>query len=609
MFISPSFTFGLFIVVSAYNGLSLIHTIVLLILWFILTQGTEAKMILLCVVLLGYLAIVHAIKLPDEITTCAKVINHYETGGVIEIKKQRFRTFEPIDRHVSSLCATFSIKSKPHYLRVSLDPLTRAQQASRQMGTITFKNNFEAKSHNLEVIKKDLKDFIFPDRDDDMFWMIHHSGLWMSSLISILSSTLNLFLKKEKVNLIMHSLLVGFSWLMWDQRTCRLLLLSCARLLKFPHQKAQGLSFIVLILMFPYSIISLSFLFPFIIFILKSCRFKLFDQWLILIAFQQAMFATWSMILLFSYSFIGQLLWWGHMFHRVLPQFQLLHFMSRNLNDIHNILKVPGGLRPGTFFTCLGCLALTQRCKFLRLMSVIFLMLWMIQPYRWLPQVHFINVGQGHATLFKHKHHYVLIDTGKQSHSFYLKYYLNYHHVKTLNALLITHDDEDHSGGVKTLFEEHFFATVFPHKTSWSSPHWSITSLLEQQYEESNEDSGIYLIQLPKLNILITGDAYHEQEKQLINMYHDLKVDVLLAGHHGSKTSTHPDFLSHINPKLVIISAQSSIYGHPHKETLRTLHKQQVISYQLEKEGDISIYCFPWFNLVLSSGGGFAIMR
>jgi competence protein ComEC len=609
MFISPSFTFGLFIVVSAYNGLSLIYILILILLWFILTKGTEFKMILLCVTLLGYLAIVHAIKLPNELTACAKVITHYDSGGVMEIKQQRFRTFEPIDRHVSSLCATFTMKDNDHYLRLSLDPLTRAQQASRQMGTITFKKLIETKTHAIEVLKKDIRDFIFPERDDDMFWMIHHSGLWISSFISILASTLNLFLKKEKVNLLIHVMLVCFSWLMWDQRTCRLLLLSCARLLKFPHQKAQGLSFIVLILMFPYSIISLSFLFPFIIFILKSCHFKSFDQWLILIAFQQTMFASWSMILLFSYSFIGQLLWFSHMIQRFFPQFQILHFISRNLNDIHKLFQVPGGFNSGTFFACLGCLALTQRFKLLRQISVIFLILWMIQPLRWLPQVHFINVGQGHATLIKYKHHQVLIDTGKQRHSFYLKHYLHYYHVKNLNALLITHDDEDHSGGVKTLFEEHFISTVFPHKTSWSSPYWSISSLLEQRYDESNEDSGIYLVQLPKLKLLITGDAYHEQEKQLMNMYHDLKVDVLLAGHHGSKTSTHPDFLSHIDPKLVIISAQSSIYGHPHQETLRTLHKQQVLSYQIEKEGDIILYCFPWFNLVLSSGGGFAIMR
>jgi competence protein ComEC len=605
---NPSLVFALFIIIGAFNGISNIFVFLLLLTWFILTKGSDFKYIMLSILCIGYLSFVHAIRLPNHIITCAKVITHYESGGILEIHKQRYRTFDSLEPNLSSFCATFSIKENSNLIRKSLDPITRAQSASRIMGSIKFKDISNVNFGQIERFKSNIRNLIFPEKDDDMFWMIHHSGLWLSSLLSIISSFLNLFFKKNKVNLTIHAIIGFFSWLMWDQRTIRLLLLSCARLLKIPHQKAQAWVFIIILLMFPYSIVSLSFLFPFVLFVVKSCRFKRIDYWIILIAFQQTVFASWSLVFIFSYSILGHLLWWSHLIQAMFPHLDVLNTISNVLKEIHHMFKISGGISGGTFFAFLGLVALTHRLKYWRLLTISVLTLFMIQPLRWLPQAHFINVGQGHATLFRYQAS-VLIDTGKANQSHYLKYYLNYHTVKSLDALIITHDDEDHAGGVDSLIEEKYISSIYPHKTTWSSNHWSITSLLDKRYEESNEDSGIYFIQLPNLKILVTGDAYHEQEKQLINLYHDLKVDVLLAGHHGSKTSTHPDFLAHINPKLVIISAQSSIYGHPHKETLRTLFKHQVLSYQLEEVGDLSIYCFPWFNLVLSSGGGFAIMR
>ncbi len=51
------------------------------------------------------------------------------------------------------------------------------------------------------------------------------------------------------------------------------------------------------------------------------------------------------------------------------------------------------------------------------------------------------------------------------------------------------------------------------------------------------------------------GDAGWEAEYQLMKEYPDLKVDVLVLGHHGSKHSSSYDFLSTLKPKLVVASA------------------------------------------------------
>lgn len=606
---NPSLVFALFLVVGAYNGVSTRVVSLLIVIWVIFTKGRDVSYILLAIILLSYLNLVHAIEVPSHQTSCAQVITHYDQVGILEINKQRFRTFDSIQPNLTKICATFSIKKSVSYKRISMDPLTRALNSQRIVGTISINDISYEKTSVLLPIKTQIKDIIFPDREDDLFWMIHHSGLWISSFLSIISSLLHLFLKQKKVNSILHGIVCGFAWLSWDPRTSRLLMLSCARLLNIPHHKAQGWIFVLLLLIFPYSVISLSFLFPFVLYVVKSCQIKRLNQWIIMIALQQFVFASWSIILILAYSSIGQILWWAQLIHRLFPQFDLLSILSKLLNYLHNYFRMNGGLSGGGFFTILGLIALTHQFTIWKRISMGLILVLMIQPIRWFPQVHFINVGQGHATLIQHNYQSVLIDTGKRNQSGYLKHFLNFKHVKSLHALLITHDDEDHRGGVEILIEEKMIQSTYPHKTSWISKSLSITSLLDVRFEESNEDSGIYFVQLPKLTILITGDAYHQQELQLINMYHDLKVDVYLAGHHGSRTSSHPDFLAHIDPKLVIISAQSSMYGHPHKETLRTLFKQQIMSYQLEQVGDISIYSLPWFNLVLSSGGGFAIMR
>jgi competence protein ComEC len=60
------------------------------------------------------------------------------------------------------------------------------------------------------------------------------------------------------------------------------------------------------------------------------------------------------------------------------------------------------------------------------------------------------------------------------------------------------------------------------------------------------------------------GDAGWATEYQLLQEYPDLKVDVLILGHHGSKHSSAYDFLAHFKPKLAVASAGfDNRYGHP----------------------------------------------
>jgi len=72
------------------------------------------------------------------------------------------------------------------------------------------------------------------------------------------------------------------------------------------------------------------------------------------------------------------------------------------------------------------------------------------------------------------------------------------------------------------------------------------------------------------------GDAGWETEYQLLRQYPELKVDVLVLGHHGSRNSSVYQFLQHYRPKLAIASAgRFNRYGHPSSVTqarLQALH-------------------------------------
>ena len=102
-----------------------------------------------------------------------------------------------------------------------------------------------------------------------------------------------------------------------------------------------------------------------------------------------------------------------------------------------------------------------------------------------------------------------------------------------------------------------------------------------------NNDSIVLYGKLLHTSFLFTGDL-EEGELELINHYPKLPVDVLKAGHHGSKGSSHPEFLEHISPKIALISAgKQNRYQHPHPETLERFESQQVRVFRTDQQGAV----------------------
>ncbi len=112
----------------------------------------------------------------------------------------------------------------------------------------------------------------------------------------------------------------------------------------------------------------------------------------------------------------------------------------------------------------------------------------------------------------------------------------------------------------------------------------------------SNNGSIVMKLVYGGTSFLLQGDATDEVEKYLISLekdpeskvYGGLSGQVLKVGHHGSRTSTSPEYVKAVAPEYAAISdGKNNRYGHPHKETLDTLNKYHVKILRTDLEGRI----------------------
>lgn len=98
------------------------------------------------------------------------------------------------------------------------------------------------------------------------------------------------------------------------------------------------------------------------------------------------------------------------------------------------------------------------------------------------------------------------------------------------------------------------------------------------------------LFDTEKCDILITGDRDGFGERMLLRNAEIPDVDILVAGHHGSKNSTCEELLSAVRPEIVCISVGAgNSYGHPASELLKRLDKFVCTVYRTDIHGTISI--------------------
>jgi competence protein ComEC len=105
----------------------------------------------------------------------------------------------------------------------------------------------------------------------------------------------------------------------------------------------------------------------------------------------------------------------------------------------------------------------------------------------------------------------------------------------------------------------------------------------------SNDDSLVLRLVYGRTSVLLEGDAQAASERQMLGQ--DLHADLLKVGHHGSKTSTTPQFLAAVAPSYAVISAaHRNPFGHPKREILDRLQQDHVRTFRTDSLGATSFY-------------------
>lgn len=106
----------------------------------------------------------------------------------------------------------------------------------------------------------------------------------------------------------------------------------------------------------------------------------------------------------------------------------------------------------------------------------------------------------------------------------------------------------------------------------------------------ANDDSLVMRVSFRESSILLEGDAERPSESRMV-AGGDIASTLLKIGHHGSATSTNPDFLRAVHPKFAVISVGAhNSYGHPRMETLDKLQDAHVRTYRTDSAGATSFY-------------------
>jgi len=228
-----------------------------------------------------------------------------------------------------------------------------------------------------------------------------------------------------------------------------------------------------------------------------------------------------------------------------------------------------------------------------------------------------LDVGQGDSSLIEIKSKTLLIDTGgvfKSDYSISINKLIPYFKsigIKKINYLILTHGDYDHMGEAidlvnnfkvdKVIFncdefndlEQELIKVLDKKKISYYScikelniEDNKLYFLNNKDYGNENDNSSVIYTKLNNYKFLFMGDAGVEVEQDLIEKYNLQDIDVLKAGHHGSKTSSSKNFINEIKPKYSIISVgKNNRYGHPNEEVLNILDNSKI--YRTDQDGSI----------------------
>lgn len=231
-----------------------------------------------------------------------------------------------------------------------------------------------------------------------------------------------------------------------------------------------------------------------------------------------------------------------------------------------------------------------------------------------------LDVGQGLAVVAQTHQHALLFDTGPafgpstDSGNRIIVPYLRAAGIRRLDRMIISHDDLDHSGGALSVMQAVPVAEVLSslhdldplvllapleqrcrHGQQW---FWDGV-LFEMLHPDVADDAGVPVkgndrscvlkITTAGGSVLIPADIERRSERMLLNTVPEaLRADVLIAPHHGSKTSSSAEFVQAVAPRAVIFPVgYRNRFRHPHPDVVTRYQQLGSAMYRTDDGGAI----------------------
>jgi len=238
-------------------------------------------------------------------------------------------------------------------------------------------------------------------------------------------------------------------------------------------------------------------------------------------------------------------------------------------------------------------------------------------------QIAFIDVGQGDAILVRDGAGFdVLVDGGLPSSGPAVLDFMRQSGVEDLEALVATHADQDHIGGLIDVlaagdipveavlyngypgdtdrwfeFAEAVAAEGLvltpaqaPQTLSWGRMSAQVLNPPPGKANpDQNDASVVLLVDFGEVEVLLTGDMEDRVEADLLEQGVPLAAEVLKVAHHGSNSSSTAGFLAAVRPDTAVISTGPNAYGHPHPDTLQRLSEAGARTWRTDFLGTVIV--------------------
>ncbi len=242
-----------------------------------------------------------------------------------------------------------------------------------------------------------------------------------------------------------------------------------------------------------------------------------------------------------------------------------------------------------------------------------------------------LDVGQGMASVLRTANHTLVYDVGKRLNDRFdmgrlvVLPYLKAKGVRKIDLLVLSHEDNDHRGGAQAVLEnrsvdriESSDLSILPaydvtpcregEKWNWDGVDFEVLSP-PQNWIRRDETKGVGNTRISDNNrscvlrisnkhhsLLLTGDIEKQAEQQLVSKYPNLQTEVMIAPHHGSKTSSSEAFLSASQAKLALLPVgYRNRFGHPKADVIQRYKDKGITVLDTVENGALEL-SFPATN-------------